>query len=87
MNNTCAGYKNYVCNCDKNDDKWREDSGVLTDKTSLPVIQLKFGDTRSHGNRSEEGYHTLGKLKCFGTELTPIYRSRLGPLKVDYFSF
>ena len=72
MNNTCAGYKNYVCNCDKNDDKWREDSGVLTDKTSLPVIQLKFGDTRSHGNRSEEGYHTLGKLKCFGTELTPI---------------
>ena len=72
MNNTCAGYKNYVCNCDKNDDEWREDSGLLTDKTSLPVIQLKFGDTRSHGNRSEEGYHTLGKLKCFGTELTSI---------------
>ena len=45
---------------------------MMTDKTSLPVIQLKFGDTRSHGNRSEEGYHTLGKLKCFGTELTPI---------------
>ena len=34
MNNTCAGYKNYVCNCDKNDDEWREDSGLLTDKTS-----------------------------------------------------
>ena len=50
------------CNCDKNDYVWREDSGLLTDKTKLPVKQLRFGDVRG----SEEGYHTLGKLKCFG---------------------
>ena len=65
----CACGKNKMCadsskrcNCDKNDNVWREDSGLLTDKTKLPVKQLRFGDV----NSGEEGYHTLGKLKCFG---------------------
>ena len=62
MNNSCAG--NGRCNCDKNDNVWREDSGLLTDKTKLPVKQLRFGDTE---NEREKGYHTLGKLKCYGT--------------------
>ena len=60
--NSCADSR-YGCNCDKNDLVWREDSGLLTDKTKLPVKQLRFGDT---GDRGEQGYHTLGKLKCFG---------------------
>ena len=63
MTNSCAR-PTEVCNCDKNDHVWREDSGLLTDKTKLPVKQLRFGDT---GNSWEQGYHTLGKLKCFGT--------------------
>ena len=63
MTNSCAN-PNYGCNCDNNDYVWREDSGLLTDKTKLPVIQLRFGDT---GGTKEQGYHTLGKLKCFGT--------------------
>ena len=62
MTNSCAD-SSKVCNCDKNDDVWREDSGLLTDKTKLPVKQLRFGDT---GHSLEKGYHTLGKLKCFG---------------------
>ena len=62
MTNSCAD-SSYGCNCDKNDDVWREDSGLLTDKTKLPVKQLRFGDT---GDSGEQGYHTLGKLKCFG---------------------
>ena len=62
MTNSCAD-SSKVCNCDKNDNVWREDSGLLTDKTKLPVEQLRFGDT---GGSSEQGYHTLGKLKCFG---------------------
>ena len=64
INQTCAN-RNHGCNCDKNDNVWREDSGLLTDKTKLPVKQLRFGDT---GNleRQETGYHTLGKLKCYG---------------------
>ncbi|XP_068724547.1 contactin-associated protein-like 2 isoform X1 [Montipora capricornis] len=53
-----------VCNCDKNDNVWREDSGLLTDKQKLPVKQLRFGDT---GHTGEQGYHTLGKFKCYGT--------------------
>ena len=56
-----AGYR---CNCDANDPQLREDSGFLSEKTDLPVRQLRFGDT---GYNSEHGYHTLGKLKCYGT--------------------
>ena len=60
--NSCAD-TTQGCNCDKNDSAWREDSGLLTEKSHLPVLQLKFGDT---GSSSEKGYHTLGKLKCYG---------------------
>lgn len=62
MTNSCADLS-YGCNCDKNDLVWREDSGLLTDKARLPVKQLRFGDT---GDTGEQGYHTLGKLKCYG---------------------
>ena len=61
LNDTCAD-TNYGCNCDENDGNWREDSGLLTNKSKLPVIQMRFGDT---GN-NEKGYHTLGKLECYG---------------------
>ena len=62
MNNTCA-IKDTVCNCVTNEKNWLEDSGLLTEKTHLPVKQLRFGDT---GNNDEQGYHTLGKFKCYG---------------------
>ena len=61
MTNSCAD-SSRVCNCDKNDNVWRKDSGLLTDKTKLPVKQLRFGDTTG----SEKGYHTLGKFNCYG---------------------
>ena len=63
MNNTCANPKR-GCNCDANDNVWREDSGLLTDKTKLPVKELWFG---YNGQLHEQGYHTLGKFKCYGT--------------------
>ena len=62
MTNSCADPR-YGCNCDKNDLVRREDRGLLTDKTHLPVKQLRFGDTG--GSMRERGYHTLGKLKCY----------------------
>ena len=62
LNNTCANI-NYGCNCDANNNTWREDSGLLKDKFKLPVKQLRFRDAYYNKNR---GYHTLGKLKCFG---------------------
>ena len=61
MTNSCADFR-YSCNCDANDGVWREDSGFLTDKTRFPVKQLRFGDTGG----GQKGYHTLGKLKCYG---------------------
>ena len=67
--NTCAcGVTNSCsngqkCNCSNSGRGWREDSGLLTDKSTLPVTQIRLGDLdHSH----EEGYHTLGKLKCYG---------------------
>ena len=62
VTNTCY-LPNEKCNCYTNDRHCREDSGLLTDKFYLPVSQLRFGDT---GGKTEEGYHTLGKLKCYG---------------------
>ncbi|XP_044173163.1 neurexin-4-like isoform X1 [Acropora millepora] len=69
MNDSCKKRKNnstLKCNCDNNDAQWREDSGLLTDKSTLPVTQLRFGDVGfSKSNRDENGYHTLGKFKCY----------------------
>ena len=61
MTNSCAG--GWKCNCDQNDETWREDSGYLTDKNTLPVTELRFGDTSN--TSIEKGYHTLGKLRCW----------------------
>ena len=41
MTNSCADSR-FGCNCDKNDNVWREGSGLPTDKTKLPVKQLKL---------------------------------------------
>ena len=56
---SCVG--GLSCNCDAEDEDVREDSGFLTDKNTLPVTQLRFGNT---GDDSI-GYHTLGKLHCW----------------------
>jgi len=67
MNSSCAKPERR-CHCDKNDAVWREDSGLFSDKAHLPVIQLRFGDTTyAHIEKfDEQGYHTLGKFKCYG---------------------
>ena len=63
MNKTCYDLTK-PCNCNANiPDVMLEDSGLLTDKTALPVSQLRFGDT---GDTGEQGWHTLGKLYCYG---------------------
>jgi hypothetical protein len=54
---------NGECSCDKNDNVWREDTGTITDRSKLPITQLRYGDT---GDAGEEGYHTLSKLVCRG---------------------
>ena len=61
VTNSCSNGNK--CNCDNYAKGWREDSGLLTDKSTLPVTQIRLGDL---DDSSEEGYHTLGKLKCYG---------------------
>ena len=61
VTNSCSNGNN--CNCYNTDGGWREDSGLLTDKSALPVSQISLGDL---DQSDEEGYHTLGKLKCYG---------------------
>ena len=62
VTNSCSN-SGQKCNCNNDRSGWREDSGLLTDKSALPVTQIRLGDLdQSH----EEGYHTLGKLKCYG---------------------
>ena len=67
VTNSCSsGHK---CNCHGDYPRlsnvgWREDSGLLTDKSTLPVSQIRLGDMGDWPR--EEGYHTLGKLKCYG---------------------
>ena len=50
------------CNCDVNDNTWRFDEGYVTEKSRLPITELRFGDT---GSAHEEGKHTLRRLECF----------------------
>ena len=53
VSNTCSNGKK--CNCYNSGGGWREDSGSLTDKSALPVTQIRLGDLdQSH----EQGYHT-----------------------------
>ena len=68
MTNSCAD-SSEACNCDTNDGVWREDSGLLTDKSTLPVKELRFGDTGVFEGVDEKGYHTLGKLRCYGSRI------------------
>ena len=57
---TCDG--GGVCNCKTYGPReWRNDSGLLTDRSSLPVTQLAFG------SMSGKSYYTLKTFKCYGT--------------------
>jgi|ERR1712038_567765 len=60
MTGTCTKRRNR-CNCDQNNYHMTSDHGYLTDKRFLPVIDMRFGDM---GSRGEKGWHTLGKLQC-----------------------
>jgi len=61
VTNSCTGGTS--CNCDNSGSGWYEDSGLLTDKSALPVTQIRLGDLNGS---NEEGYLTLGKLMCYG---------------------
>ena len=61
VTNSCSNGRK--CNCGDKNRGWTEDSGLLTDKSALPVSQIRLADFDAW---DEKGYHTLGKLKCYG---------------------
>ena len=62
VTNSCSNSQK--CNCHNSGSRgWKEDSGLLTEKSALPVSQIRLADL---DDSDEEGYHTLGKLKCYG---------------------
>ena len=65
MDDSCVD-PDYNCNCDSEKSQWLEDSGFLSDKSTLPVSEMRFGDT---GGQKEKGYHTLGKFMCVGNPI------------------
>ena len=62
VTNSCFSASYRKCNCPPSGG-WSEDSGLLKDKSTLPVTQIRLGDL---DGSDEQAYHTLGKLKCYG---------------------
>ncbi|KAM9789461.1 contactin-associated protein-like 4 [Neosynchiropus ocellatus] len=58
----CVDTQHY-CNCDADRMEWNEDSGLLTQKDSLPVRSLLLGDVRRPGS---EAAYRVGPLRCRG---------------------
>ncbi|XP_071117871.1 A disintegrin and metalloproteinase with thrombospondin motifs adt-1-like isoform X2 [Haliotis cracherodii] len=63
MTQSCAD-PTLACNCDMNDDVWREDSGYLSYRPDLPVTEFIAGDTGDDG--TEAGAFSVGPVECFG---------------------
>ena len=62
MSQTCVG--GGLCNCKRTGPRSRRsDSGLLTNKFTLPVAGLRFGGRREGDG---ESYYSVGKFKCHG---------------------
>ena len=85
VTNTCLNGQK--CNCSNSGSGWKEDSGLLTDKSALPVTQIRLADL---DGSDEEGFHTLGKLKCYGQAWTDFCKyffvTCLASVSVRFFS-
>ncbi|KAG2458456.1 FAKD3 protein, partial [Polypterus senegalus] len=73
-----------TCNCDANDEVWRSDEGYLTDKSVLPVREVRFGDTRDVP--VEMAFYSIGKLQCKGEKTTIPVLESCAALKVAGFT-
>ncbi|CAK9304633.1 unnamed protein product, partial [Gordionus sp. m RMFG-2023] len=60
--------KDKYCNCDSYKPYLTEDSGFITEKEHLPVVEIAIGDT---GTLAEDrkAYYTVGPLLCTGDQL------------------
>ncbi|CAG0899087.1 unnamed protein product [Darwinula stevensoni] len=59
---------NFPCNCDAKPPHWESDSGAITNATSLPITELRFGGLQFEGQKAN---YTLGGLTCKGKIPSP----------------
>ncbi|XP_072295490.1 contactin-associated protein-like 4 [Eucyclogobius newberryi] len=64
LQHTCLDPSHY-CNCDADRDHWTYDSGLLTQKDTLPVRSLLIGDVQ---RAESEAAYTVGPLRCHGDQ-------------------
>ncbi|CAG0894611.1 unnamed protein product [Darwinula stevensoni] len=50
-----------MCNCDAKAPQWESDAGIITNRTALPIIELRLGGLRFKGQKAN---YTLGGLVC-----------------------
>ncbi|KAF7655233.1 hypothetical protein LDENG_00059110, partial [Lucifuga dentata] len=62
LHSSCLDPHHY-CNCDADQDRWTNDSGLLTHKETLPVRSLVLGDIQQPGS---EAAYRVGPLRCHG---------------------
>ncbi|XP_069790937.1 contactin-associated protein-like 5 isoform X13 [Narcine bancroftii] len=62
LEESCLDTK-YQCNCDADRDEWTNDTGFLSHKDHLPVIQIVVGDINK---TNSEAAFKLGPLWCHG---------------------
>ncbi|CAG0892461.1 unnamed protein product [Darwinula stevensoni] len=62
LSNNCTD-KALSCNCDAKAPHWESDSGAITNRTSLPLTELRFGGLQFAGQKAK---YTLGGLACKG---------------------
>ncbi|XP_061835035.1 contactin-associated protein-like 4 [Nerophis lumbriciformis] len=62
LRGNCLDPQHY-CNCDADSAEWTEDSGLLSNKESLPVRSLVLGDVQRPGS---EAAYRVGPLRCHG---------------------
>ncbi|KAJ3599774.1 hypothetical protein NHX12_033730 [Muraenolepis orangiensis] len=53
----------HFCNCDADQPQWANDSGLLTNKETLPLRSLVLGDLQRRGS---EAAYRVGPLRCRG---------------------
>ncbi len=64
ISNSCIDSR-YLCNCDANQRKHRQDSGFVTRKSDLPLTTINLGET---GNPGEYKKFKIGDVECFASE-------------------
>jgi hypothetical protein len=79
-NHTCACadsgdciLENVACNCDSGAPEWLLDAGNVTNMSSIPIKELRFGGLKFDGQRAK---FEVGALSCSGRKVSHSFNYR-----------